>query len=421
KQARETIAGWRAAKEAESKARSGATAKAYNLFPGLAALGASIALLFGVGVWFMGRSFLRFLIGFPFIFLLATVAYFLAAQSGIRAWGLEYVLWAIVLGMVVSNTVGTPKWVEPAVQVEFFIKTGLVLLGASVLVGKILLIGLPGIFVTWVVTPIVLVATFWFGQRVLKMESKRLNMVVSADMSVCGVSAAIATAAACRASKEELTLAVGISILFTAIMLFAMPAFIKAVGMDHVLGGAWMGGTIDATGAVVAAGALLGDTAMHVAATIKMIQNILIGVIAFAVAAYWATKVERTPGVDLSARAALREVWVRFPKFVLGFLAASIVFSLIYQWLGSDAGNVLLDQGVIRGWTADLQGWFFCLAFVSIGLATDFRDLAHLFKGGKPLTLYVVGQTFSLLLSLGMAYLMFFVAFPWVRERLLEP
>ncbi|MGZ8196800.1 MAG: putative sulfate exporter family transporter, partial [Burkholderiales bacterium] len=136
----------------------------------------------------MGRSFLRFLIGFPFIFVLATIAYFLAAQSGIRAWGLEYVLWAIVLGMVVSNTVGTPKWVEPAVQVEFFIKTGLVLLGASVLVGKILLIGLPGIFVTWVVTPIVLVATFWFGQRVLKMESKRLNMVVSADMSVCGVS-----------------------------------------------------------------------------------------------------------------------------------------------------------------------------------------------------------------------------------------
>jgi uncharacterized integral membrane protein (TIGR00698 family) len=419
-QAREAIAAWRGAREAESKARAAAGVKSYNLLPGLAVLGASVALLFAVGLWCMGQSARRFLLGFPFIFVLSTAAYFLAAQSGIRAWGLEYVLWAILLGLLVSNTIGTPRWVMPAVQVEFFIKTGLVLLGASVLVSKIVLIGIPGVFITWVVTPIVLITTFWFGQRVLKMESKRLNMVVAADMSVCGVSAAIATAAACRAKKEELTLAVGISIIFTAVMLFAMPAFIKAAGIDHVVGGAWMGGTIDATGAVVAAGALLSDTAMHVAATIKMIQNIMIGVIAFGVAAYWATCIDRTPGVDLSARAALREVWLRFPKFVLGFVAASIVFSIIYGVLGSDVGNAMLDQGVIRGWTAGLQGWLFCLAFVSIGLATNFRDLAHLFKGGKPLTLYVVGQTFSLMLSLAMCYLMFFVAFPWVRERLLQ-
>jgi uncharacterized membrane protein YadS len=417
--AREAIGAWRSARDAESRARSAATATAYNLIPGLILFAAGIGLLFAVGIWFMGRSVGRFLIGFPFVFLLATAAYFLAAQSGIRGWGLEYVLWAILLGLIVSNTIGTPKWVQPAVQVEYYIKTGLVLLGASILIGKIVLIGLPGVFVTWVVTPIVLIGTFWFGQRFIRMESKRLNIVVSADMSVSGVSAAIATAAACRAKKEELTLAVGISVLFTAFMIFAMPAFIKAVGMNHVLGGAWMGGTIDATGAVVAAGALLSDTAMHVAATIKMIQNIMIGVIAFGVAAYWATSVERTPGVDLSLRGALREIWLRFPKFVLGFLAASIVFSIIYQGLGRDAGNAMLDEGVIRGWTAGLQGWFFCLAFVSIGLATNFRDLAHLFKGGKPLTLYLSGQTFNLLLTLAMAYLMFFVVFPWVTERLL--
>lgn len=304
-------------------------------------------------------------------------------------------------------------------QVEYYIKTGLVLLGASILFGKIVIIGLPGIFVTWVVTPVVLITTFWFGQRFLKMESKTLNVVVSADMSVSGVSAAIATAAACRAKKEELTLAVGMSVLFTAIMIFAMPAFIKAIGMNHVLGGAWMGGTIDATGAVVAAGALLSDTAMHVAATIKMIQNIMIGVIAFGVAAYWATRVDRTPGVDLSASAALGEIWRRFPRFILGFIGASIVFSILYGAMGDDAGKAMIDQGIIRGWTTGLQGWFFCLAFVSIGLATDFRELGHLFKGGKPLTLYVVGQTFNLILTLAMAYVMFFVAFPWVTERLM--
>lgn len=186
--------------------------------------------------------------------------------------------------MLISNTVGTPEWVKPAVQTEFYIKTGLVLLGAEVLFGKILSIGLPGIFVAWVVTPIVLTCTYWFCQRVLGFPSKTLNITISADMSVCGVSAAIATASACRARKEELTLAVGLSMVFTAVMMVAMPAFIKAVGMPDVLGGAWIGGTIDATGAVAAAGAFLGDRALYVAATVKMIQNVLIGVIAFAVA-----------------------------------------------------------------------------------------------------------------------------------------
>ena len=125
------------------------------------------------------------------------------------------------------------------------------------------------------------------------MQSKTLNITLAADMSVCGVSrAAIATAAACRAKKEELKLAIGISLVFTSVMMIVIPNIINATGMDHVLGGAWIGGTIDATGAVAAAGAFLSDKALYVAATVKLIQNILIGVIAFAVALYWVTWVE---------------------------------------------------------------------------------------------------------------------------------
>jgi uncharacterized membrane protein YadS len=413
------IAAWREAVDAEAGARAGASGRAYNLVPGLIVLCVGVALFFAIGMPFMGREVLPFLAGFPFVFFIATLASFLAAQETINAWGLEYVLWAIGLGLLISNTVGTPGWVMPAVQTEYYIKTGLVLLGASILFGKILLIGQAGVFVTWVVTPIVLVCTFWFGQRVLKMTSKTLNITISADMSVCGVTAAIATAAACRAKKEELTLAVGMSVAFTAVMMFVMPAFIKAVEMHHVLGGAWMGGTIDSTGAVVAAGALLGDTAMYVAGTIKMIQNVMIGVVAFAVAAYWCTKVERTPGVELGLGSALREIWYRFPKFVLGFVGASIVFSLIYEAMGHEAGRVMLDEGVVRGWTTPLQSWFFCLAFVSIGLATNFRELGRYFKGGKPLILYVCGQSFNILLTLIVAYLMFFVIFPGVTEKLM--
>lgn len=239
-------------------------------------------------------------------------------------------------------------------------------------------------------------------------------MVISADMSVCGTSAAIATAAACRAKKEELTLAIGLSLVFTAIMMVFMPAFIKAVGMPHVLGGAWMGGTIDATGAVAAAGAFLSEQALYVAATIKMIQNVLIGVVAFCVAVYWCYKVDCVPGQKVSAW----EIWHRFPKFVLGFLAASIIFSSIYGSLGTDTAFSLIDQGVLRGWVGSFRGWFFCFAFVSIGLATNFRELAHHFKGGKPLILYVCGQTFNLIMALALSYIMFYVVFPDITAKI---
>jgi uncharacterized membrane protein YadS len=419
--ARAAIGDWGKARQAESKAKSAAGAKPYNLVPRLLVLMIGIGLLFSIGMKFMGRGMGPFLRAFPGVFVLAVFAYLLAAHTTVKAYGLEYVLWGVLIGLLISNTLGTPKWLMPAVQTEFYIKTGLVLLGASILFGKVLLIGMPGIFVAWVVTPIVLVSTYWFGQRIVKMPSRTLNITISSDMSVCGVSAAIATAAACRAKKEELTLAVGLSLAFTAVMMFAMPTFIKAVGMHHVLGGAWMGGTIDATGAVVAAGAILGPQAMYVAATVKMIQNILIGVIAFAVAAYWATRVERTAaGVDLTAGGAAREIWLRFPKFVLGFIGASIVFSLIYSGLGNDVGKVLIDEGVVKGWTAGLQGWFFALAFVSIGLATNFRELGQHFKGGKPLILYVAGQSLNLVLTLVMAYLMFFVVFPEITEKIMK-
>ena len=408
------IDGWRAAKAKVSKAKKKASAKPYNRIFTLIGLMICMGIFFGIGTAVMGRSFGEFMKAFIFVFIVAVLAYVASAQATAKYYGIGYAAWAILFGMIISNTVGTPEWAKPAVQTEYYIKTGLVLLGAEILFGKILSIGVPGIFVAWVVTPIVLVSTFIFGQKVVKMPSKTLNITVSADMSVCGVSAAIATAAACRAKKEELTLAVGLSLVFTSIMMILMPAFIKAVGMPHVLGGAWMGGTIDATGAVAAAGAFLSDRALYVAATIKMIQNVLIGVIAFFVALYWVAKVERLPGQKVSAM----EIWYRFPKFVIGFIIASIVFSLLYQALGKDVGYALIDHGAIRGMSKIFRGWFFCLAFTSIGLATNFRELREYFKGGKPLILYVCGQSFNLILTLLMAYIMFYKVFPEITAKI---
>jgi uncharacterized integral membrane protein (TIGR00698 family) len=419
--ATEKITAWQTAKATESKAKTGVETKPYNYVKTMIVLMVILGLFFSVGRYFIGESAKKFLIAFPVVFIVAALAFFLGNHTFAKAWGLEYVLWAILIGIVISNTVGTPKWIMPAVQTEYYIKTGLVLLGATILMNKILLIGPPGIIVTWLVTPFVLILTFWFGQKILKIESPTLNIVVSADMSVSGVSAAIAAAAACKAKKEELALAIGISMVFTAIMMVVMPLFIKAVGINQVVAGAWMGGTIDSTGAVVAAGEILGPVARDVAATVKMIQNILIGLMAFFIAAYWTLKVDKSMAseTDLSAKAALREIWARFPKFVLGFLGASILFSAIYAIVGTDSATVIIDNGLIST-VSNLQKWFFALAFASIGLSTNFREFGQYLKGGKPLILYVCGQGFSLVASLTMCYIMFMKVFPHVTATLLK-
>lgn len=406
---------WRDAKLAASAAKKKTKVKPYNQIGKLIGLGVFFCILFGIPMSIMGVPFKKFAMGFAFVYAVAVIAWFFSYQSTMKHYGIGYAAWAIFLGMLISNTVGTPKWAMPAVQTEYYIKTGLVLLGAKILFEKIITIGTAGIFVAWVVTPTVWLVTYWFGQKIVGMPSKRLNAVICSDMSVCGVSAAIAAASACRAKKEELTLAVGLSLIFTAIMMIVMPAVIKGtfpVDKQMILGGAWMGGTIDASGAVAAAGAFLGEKALYVAATIKMIQNVLIGVIAFFVALYFTTRVEVE---ETGAKVGLGEIWFRFPKFVIGFMAASVIFSMIYTGFNSELdglGRAMIDKGTIKGGSDLFRGWFFTLSFVSIGLATNFRELKEHFKGGKPLILYVFGQSLNLCLTLIMAYIMFYVVFP---------
>jgi uncharacterized membrane protein YadS len=425
-EARALLGAWRDARSAHSRARTAAATKPFNVLPSLIWLTVISGLLFAVGLKFMGKNVGQYLMGFPIIMALAALSYLISNQETIRSMGFSYVLWGIVLGMLISNTVGVPRFLKEAAQTEFFIKTGLVLLGASILVNVILLVGLPGIFVTWVVTPIVLVFTYWFGQNIIKIPSKELNITVSADMCVSGVSAAIATAAASKAKREELTLAIGMSMVFTVIMIFALPAFAKLVGMHPVWAGAWLGGTVDNTGSVVAAGELIGPEAMYVAATIKMIQNVMIGVIAFGVAAYWCLKVEPErrscelagAPVKISFGGALYEIWYRFPKFILGFIGASILFSAIAAGAGENWSQAMIQNGVLT-WANGFRDWFFAIAFVSIGLNINFRELREPLKGGKAVILYVVGQSFNLFLTAFVAYLMFMVIFKNVTERLM--
>jgi uncharacterized membrane protein YadS len=361
-------------------------------------LGAS----FSVAVTAMGGKVGAFLAGYTVVFLLSIVANLFGNQAHMEALDLGYAFWALAIGLLIANTIGTPKWLLAGAKTELFIKTGLVLLGAEILFNKMLKLGAPGLLVAWVVTPIVVVSMYWFGVRVLKMSNRALVIVVATATSVCGVSAAIAAAAACRAKKEDLTLAVGMSLIFTVLMMIAMPALVVALGIDLLVGGAWLGGTIDATGAVVAAGAVLGKEAETVAAVVKMIQNILIGVIAFAIAVYWVTYIEKDPAS--STKPSLKEVWIRFPKFILGFIGASILFSAV---LVPILGETAVEKEILKPVTGVVRGWLFCLAFVSIGLESNFKELSSQLVGGKPIILYIVGQTFNIAITLLAAYLAF--------------
>jgi uncharacterized integral membrane protein (TIGR00698 family) len=366
---------------------------------GLVALLIGLGLATGLAVASIGENIRRYWIAFPGLFLLTTVAYVLGRQETLAGWGVDQVIWGLVVGLVVSNTIGTPQWLRPALKSELFIKTGLVLLGATVLFNRILVLGSYGLAVAWIVTPIVLYFMYILGTRYLKIPSRELVTTVAATTSVCGVSAAIATGSAVRAKREEISFAISVSLIFTAIMIVGMPVLARLLGLNEFVAGAWIGGTVDATGAVVASAAILGDSATEVAAIIKMIQNVLIGMIAFVLAIIWVTRFEAK---ETGRKPSVLEIWYRFPKFILGFVGASLLFSFVFiPGLGQDATDDILS--VANGF----RNWLFALTFTAIGLQSNFVEMASLVRGGSPVVLYVVGQTFNILLTLLVAWVMF--------------
>ena len=359
---------------------------------------AALATVFTVGNKLEGKKAGKYLVAFTAFFALVCVVRVLSAELTFNRY-LEYAFWALLLGLAISNTVKTPEWLKPALRTEFYIKTGLVILGAQVLFSNIQKFGLYGLGIAWGVTPIVIIFMWWLGVKVLKIQNKPLVITIAAATSVCGTSAAIAAAAAAKAKKTDLAFAVGTSLIFTVLMMVGMPFFIKLVHIDPMVGGAWIGGTVDSTGAVVLAGQALGDVGGQVAALVKMIQNILIGFVALGIAVFFTTKVDRSAADG--QKVGVGEIWQRFPKFILGFIAASMIFSFIMQpTFGIEETNKVIKA------LKEYQNWAFALAFTSIGLETNFKELCGQVQGGKPFQLYIVGQVFNLILTFVIAWLL---------------
>ena len=355
-----------------------------------------LAVLFGAGVKLQGEKLRKFIPAFVVLFVLAIVVRLISAEFTLNRY-LEWAFWALLVGLLISNTVGTPAWLKPAIRTEFYIKTGLVIMGFSVLFSNIAKFGLYGLGIAWIVTPIVIIFMWWFGNKVLKINNKPLVITLAATTSVCGTSAAIATGAAAKAKKDDLSLAISISIIFTILMMVFEPMIIRWAGMNQLMGGSLIGGTVDSTGAVVLAGNALGPEAEQAAVLVKSIQNILIGFIAFFVALFFALRVDKSG----TSKVGAGEIWTRFPKFIIGFFVASLVASFIFLPL-CGGGEVKAINGVLD----QFKNWAFVLAFTSIGLDTNFKCLIKQMQGGKVLWLYVVGQVFNIALTLFAVWLL---------------
>ncbi len=341
----------------------------------------------------MGEPALKAIGGLIFVFILTWGALFIAGNYTINYFGLEYVLWCLIIGLLISNIIGIPAWLKPAVRTEFYIKTGVVILGSGILIGEVLAAGAYGIVQALLVVGVVWYLCYWLAVK-MKVDEK-FAAVLSSAVSICGVSAAIAISGAIKGDPKKLSYVTSL-VLFCAVpMLILMPVVSKFFGFPDVVAGAWLGGTLDTSGSVVAAGEMISESAMKAGVIVKMSQNVLIGFVAFILAVVWTfKKTEEVPGGE---KPTLMEIWYRFPKFVLGFIIASVVFSFLIH-----PAVVTETKGVLGG----LRTWWFAMAFTCIGLDTNIRNLAKM-DGGRPAAAFLIAQAFNIFWTLLLAWLIF--------------
>lgn len=346
-----------------------------------------------IGAALLRRSLKPLLIVFPFIFMLTIFAFVLAGNGTVREYNLEAVIFSLGIGLLISNFFKLPPWFKEALSTELYVKIGLVLLGTTVIFGDILKAGALGLIQALIVVISVWYFAFWICKK-LKID-KEMALMLSSAVSICGVSAAIATSGAIQGDSKKLSYVVSL-VLITAIpMMIFMPYLADSMGLSETVTGAWLGGSIDTTGAVVASGSLVGDEALKISTIVKFSQNVLLGIAAFAISIYWTYSNPKSG--KHTEKPTLKVIWKRFPKFVIGFIFASLLFSFIIS--PEQVNNV--KEGL-----KSLQVLWFTLAFTSIGLETNFKDL-FVHNNKKPLYAFLIAQGFNIVVTLIIALLLF--------------
>jgi uncharacterized membrane protein YadS len=356
-----------------------------------AAAGVGVGILAAVGLALEGGDVARFTRGYPAVLALAWLSLVLAGHATPTAWGVEYVIFALALGLLVSHIGGVSPSIRAAARSELFIKTGLVIMGATILFGDILQAGALGIVQAVAVVIVVWYVSFWLARRFRVDEE--LAVMLSTAVSICGVSAAIAACGAIQGDRRKLSYVTALVLVVAVPMIILMPWIVRLGGIPDAVAGAWMGGTLDTTPSVIAASALVSDATVKIGTIVKFSQNVLIGVAALVLSTWWAMR-HRQAG-DPATGASV--IWQRFPKFVLGFLAASLVFSFL---LGPELVNRTKDA------IGSVRTLWFALAFVAIGLETRLGNLVSMDEG-RPLGAFLLAQAFNIVWTLALAWLIF--------------
>jgi uncharacterized integral membrane protein (TIGR00698 family) len=296
----------------------------------------------------------------------------------------EYVLWAILIGLLISNTIGVPALFRSGVATyEFWLKTGIVLLGARFLIGDVLHLG--GLALGLVLVEIVLSLAFMtvLG-RAFKLRPKLITLL-AVGSSICGVSAIIATQGAIDADEEDSSYAIAAILALGAISLFLFPLIGHGLHLSDRGYGLWAGLAVDNTAEASAAGALFSDAAGKVAVLAKTCRNAMIGFVVLGYALYWAGQGQAS---RVGNKAAF--LWTKFPKFILGFLLISLLSSLAF-----------FSKPQITA-LGNLSRWAFLLTFAGVGLRTNLRDLGK--QGVRPFLVGAIGEIAIAVLTLGLIY-----------------
>lgn len=308
----------------------------------------------------------------------------------------EYPVYAIAAGLLLNGVLaatGVRDRLASGFRTEFFIKTGLVVLGATVVFSVIVRAAGPAILQGLLLITGVFGFTWWLAGRLGLDE--RLRALLASAVSICGVSAAIAAAGAVRARREQLAYTASLVIIFALPSIFVLPWLADLLGLSPAVTGAWLGGNIDTTAAVTAAGSIAGEEPLQIASIVKLTQNALIGIVAVGLTAWFAFKVDRTEGEKPRAI----ELWRRFPKFVLGFLAASVLATILAEQ--ASAARLEDFDATIKVF----RDTFLTLAFVSIGLEFKVTSLRE--AGWRPIGVFAAATVFNVLLALALASVLF--------------
>lgn len=353
----------------------------------IVALFAVFLAAFSVASLVIGWDVARYAAGFALLFLASVVVTALGSNAVLKQWQLETPLLALALGLVVGNTVRLPDWFQTALRTEFYVKVGIVLMGATLPFSIILQAGPLAILQATIVAVATFVTIHLAATRLFGLDP-RFGATLGAGGSICGVSAAIAIGGAARAEKAHVSVAISIVIFWAVAMIFALPAASRVLGLSPGVAGAWIGTSEFADAAGLAAAASLGsEQAVKTFTLMKVIgRDMFVGVWALVVAFLAVTRWDRA-GDRKAEKVDVAEVWRRFPRFIIGFFVASLVVTVVLASIDAKAGTQYAKDAI--GPLKTLRGWAFTWTFLSIGFTTRFRELTRF--GWRPFAAFAVG------------------------------